>query len=81
MGRKNKQQMEEALERIKKKRVKIKNQPRSKTGGANDTPSRRKYWASGILEKRKIKAIMKNFGLTRAEASLKWHSERKGRMR
>lgn len=55
--------------------------PRSKRPGANDTPARRKYWTSKVLETRKIKNLMKFCGLTRAEAYIRWHDTRKGRMR
>lgn len=52
---------------------------RSKAKGHNNGPARQRYWASGRLEERKIKAIMVNEGLTRAEAYLRWHHTRKGR--
>lgn len=63
------------------KRVKIKGAPRSKRLGANNGPARQRYWASGRLEERKIKAIMENDGCTRAVAYIRWHDSRKGRMK
>ena len=54
---------------------------RSKASGHNNGPSRQRYWNSKRLEDRKIKAIMKNDGCTRAEAYIRWHDSRKGRMK
>lgn len=53
--------------------------PRSKRPGANNGPARQRYWASGRLKERKIKAIMKNDGITRAQATIQWLDARAGR--
>lgn len=55
--------------------------PRSKRPGANDSPSRRNYWASGRLAARKIRNLVRCNGLTEAQARLHWHASRKGRMK
>lgn len=55
--------------------------PRSKRPGANNTPARQRYWASGRLAERKIKNLMRHNGLTRAEASLLWHNTRTTRIK
>lgn len=58
---------------------KTKGAPRSKRNGANNGPSRQRYWASHRLEQRKVKALMKDTGMTRAEATVFWQNARAGR--
>lgn len=53
--------------------------PRSKRGGANNGPSRQKYWANKTLEKHKVKNLMNATGMTRAEALVFWLAARGGR--
>ena len=53
--------------------------PASKRPGANNSPSRQRYWASGKLRERKIKRLMKACHLTRAEATIQWEDQRQGR--
>lgn len=55
--------------------------PPSKRPGANNGPARQRYWASGRLEERKIRRIMKNYRCTRAEAYIRWHDTRTTRIR
>lgn len=69
------------LAKILKKKSKIKGAPRSKRPGANNGPARQRYWTSGRLEERKVKALMVHCGYTRAEAVLRWLDTRKGRMK
>lgn len=54
---------------------------RHKFGGRNNGPSRQRYWAQSTLEKHKVKAIMDDTGLSRAEAYLLWQKSRQGRMK
>ena len=75
-----KKSMADKLAQITKSKV-PKGAPRSKRPGANNKPSRVKYWQSGRLEERKIKRLMKHQGLTRAEAFNLWRSTRKGRVK
>jgi hypothetical protein len=49
--------------------------------GRNNGPARQRYWSSGRLRERKIKAIMKNDGCTRAVAMARWLDHRKGRIK
>jgi hypothetical protein len=53
--------------------------PRSKRPGANNGPARQRYWSGNRLEKNKVRNIMKDTGLTYAEASQLWHRARQGR--
>ena len=55
--------------------------PRSKRPGANNGPARQRYWANKVLEKHKIKNLMRCNGMTRAEAYLYWKDARRGRMK
>lgn len=67
---------------IKSTAKKAKGAPRSKRTGANNGPARQRYWASGRLMARKVKALMQHCGLTRAEAEVLWldtRQRRKGR--
>lgn len=52
-----------------------------KWSGRNNGPSRQRYWSSGRLEARKVKALMKNTGMTRSAALVAWREARKGRMK
>lgn len=47
-----------------------------KNAGDNNGPARQRYWQSGRLRERKIKALMKHNGLTRAEATIQWDDTR-----
>lgn len=53
--------------------------PRSKRGGANNGPSRQRYWATRRLEQHKVKALMAHSGMTRAQALVFWQDARGGR--
>jgi len=44
-------------------------------------PARVHYWASGQLEKNKIRNLMKYNGMTREEATMFWRAARRGRMK
>lgn len=55
--------------------------PRSKRPGANDSPSRRRYWAEGRLQKHKVKAIMDDTGLSKEKATALWLASRTTRKR
>lgn len=55
--------------------------PKSKRQGANDSLSRRTYWSSGRLERRKIRNLVRYNGMTEHQAYLHWHAVRKGRMK
>ena len=46
----------------------------------DNRPARSKYWLRRTLEERKVKAIMKAYGLTKGKAVERWHAERKGRV-
>ena len=46
----------------------------------DDRPARKRYWTRRTLEKRKIKRMMKAYGLTEAKAKARWCAERKGRV-
>ncbi len=46
----------------------------------DNRPARKRYWNRRTLEERKVKAMMKAYGLTRAKAKIRWHAERKTRM-
>lgn len=61
---------------LKTTQKKIKGAPWSKRPGANNGPARQRYWASGRLMKRKVKALMVHCGLTRAEAEAQWLATR-----
>jgi hypothetical protein len=54
---------------------------RHKFGGRNNGPSRQRYWAQNTLEKHKVNAIIKDTGLSRAEATALWKKSRQGRMK
>lgn len=49
--------------------------------GKNNGPSRERYWRNGILEKRKVKNLMKYNGMTRQQAGIYWRENRKGRIK
>ena len=52
----------------------------AKTSKSPDNrPARAKYWTRRTLERRKIKTMMKAYGLTESEAKLRWYAERGGR--
>jgi len=54
---------------------------RHKFAGRNNGPARQRYWSSGRLEARKIRALMRDHGLTRSAARALWHATRKGRLK
>lgn len=47
--------------------------------GRNNGPARQRYWSSGRLRERKLKAIMANDGCTKEQAMARWG--RTGRMK
>ena len=47
-----------------------------KNAGDNNAPARQRYWQSGRLRDRKIKALMEHNGMTRAEATALWDEQR-----
>lgn len=56
----------------------------AKTGGkksksANNKPARLRYWLSGRLRRRKVKNLMRYYGLTKAQAEKRWEKDRGGR--
>jgi hypothetical protein len=53
--------------------------PRSKRPGANNGPARQRYWSNNKLEKNKVRNIMLDTGLSRAEAAQLWNRARQGR--
>lgn len=57
---------------------KNKGAPRSKRTGANNGPARQRYWTSGRLREKKVKALMRHNGLTRAQAEVHWENARQG---
>lgn len=52
-----------------------------KFAGRNNGPSRQRYWLYDRLEKHKVKAIMRDTGMTRSEATALWKAQRQGRMK
>lgn len=42
-------------------------------------PARVNYWMRRTLEKRKIKRMMKAYGLTESKAKMRWYAERNGK--
>lgn len=52
-----------------------------KFAGRNNGPSRQRYWLYGTLEKHKVKAIMRDTGLSREAATRLWKGQRQGRMK
>lgn len=47
-----------------------------KFSGRNNGPARERYWRSGRLEERKVRALMRHNGLTRAQARALWLASR-----
>lgn len=54
--------------------------PRSKQPGANASPARARYWARRVLERHKVRNLMRHNGLSRADALVFWRTHRKGRV-
>jgi hypothetical protein len=52
---------------------------KKKFAGRNNGPARQRYWQYDRLEEHKVKAIMRDTGMTRAEATVLWRSQRQGR--
>jgi hypothetical protein len=52
---------------------------KKKIAGRNNGPARQHYWASNKLEQHKVKALMRDTGMTRAEATVYWRAARGGR--
>ena len=65
--------------------VDVVTKPSQRKGGkkskrTDKRPARSRYWLKRTLEERKVKAIMKAYGLTEVRARERWHAERKGRV-
>ena len=53
---------------------------RGKKGWRPDNrPARKRYWTRRTLEKRKVRRMMKAYGLTESKARERWYAERGGR--
>lgn len=72
---------EEVLARVKKRSSAPKTGNKHKFSGRNNKPARQRYWASGRLEKKKIRNLVRYCGMTEAQAYVHWHATRNGRIR
>ena len=57
----------------------LKKGKKKKFAGRNNVPARQRYWQYDVLEKHKVKAIMRDTGMTREAATLLWRAQRQGR--
>ena len=51
----------------------------SKGWTKDNRPARARYWTRRTLEKRKIKRMMKAYGLSESKAKERWYAERNSR--
>lgn len=62
-------------------RKKPKRRRQKKVAGRNAGPARERYWRSGRLEDKKVRALVKHCGMSERDARALWRAERLGRIK
>lgn len=70
----------ESVHKVRGRRIQMSKQ-KSGSKRPDKRPARAKYWATKVLEKRKIRNLVKYCGMTQEAASKLWRSMRKGRVK